>query len=334
MMPFYLWTSLLTIERAFHALFPIWKAWFKAQRLPACNVVHATMAYATEPFDRAERVGALRVVDCPNSHPANFAKVWQDECDRWCPGEQVPTSRRHWARMHREVQRADVVLCPSDFVRDTMVANGVPAAKCFVNPFGVDTRLFGLEPAPPPSPRFVCVGTICLRKGHQYLFRAFEQVKQQVPVAELVCVGPYGSDFRKERPKWEGRFQHYPGLSHAELAKVLQNCTAFVLASVEEGFARVITEAMAAQLPIVATYESGAATLVRDGVEGFIVPARDPSQTARAMLKLALDSSACRRMGEAAHLRGALHNTWQDYGDRLLAEYRERLNARAFKRAS
>jgi glycosyltransferase involved in cell wall biosynthesis len=189
----------------------------------------------------------------------------------------------------------------------------------------VDTDIFKPRPVVPQVPRFIAVGTICLRKGYQYLFRAFEQVKKQVPDAELICVGEYKCDFRKERPKWEGLFQHYPALPHLELAKMLQTCTAFVLGSVEEGFARVIVEAMAAGLPIVATYETGATTLVRDEVEGFIVPARDPAQLAQAMVRLASDAALCRRMGEAAYQRGAARNTWQDYGDRLLAEYQARL---------
>jgi len=101
--------------------------------------------------------------------------------------------------MNRELHRADVVLCPSDFVRDTMVCNGVAASKCFINPFGVDTEVFQSSEATPEVPRFICVGTICLRKGHQYLFRAFETVKKQFPTAELICVGRYKTDFRKER---------------------------------------------------------------------------------------------------------------------------------------
>ena len=77
--------------------------------------------------------------------------------------------------------------------------------------------------------------------------------------------------------------------------------------------------------PILATYETGATTLVRDGIEGFIVPARNPVQMAQTMVRLALDAGLCRRMGEAAYQRGAARNTWQDYGDRLLAECQARL---------
>jgi glycosyltransferase involved in cell wall biosynthesis len=227
--------------------------------------------------------------------------------------------------MKRELQQADVVLCPSLFVCDTMTANGVAAEKCVVNPFGVNTDIFKARPEVPAQPRFISIGTICVRKGYQYLFRAFEKVKKVLPEAELICVGDYKTDFRVERPKWEGSFTHHPHLPHAELAKLLQSCTAFVFPSTEEGFARVIPEAMGAGLPILASYESGATTLVEDGVEGFIVRSRDPQHIADAMIRVTMDRELNQRMGEAALKKGAKKNTWQDYGDRLLAEYAGRL---------
>src|SRR5262249_52738177 len=151
-----------------------------------------------------------------------------------------------------------------------------------------------------------------------------EQVKLKLPTAELICVGEYKCDFRLERPKWEKHFRHVEHLSHPELARLLASCTAFVLPSVEEGFARVLSEAMGAGLPIVATHESGATTLVQNGVEGFIIPVRQPGQLAEAMIKVASDPDLNRKMGEAAYQKGAAGNRWQDYGDRLLAEYRVR----------
>ncbi len=283
------------------------------------------MGFATEPFDLAEKTGVLKVVDCQNSHPATYFSYWQRECDLWCPGEKVPVPQWMFARMSRELQRADLVLCPSLFVRDTMISNGIPPEKCFVNPFGVNTDTFTLRNSVPARPKFVAIGTICVRKGFQYLFRAFEIVKRQMPEAELVVVGDYKIDFRRERSKWEGIFTHFQNLSHPELAALLRTCTAFVFPSVEEGFARVISEAMGAGLPVLASHESGATTLVEDGIEGLIVRGRDPQHIAEAMLRVAKDRELCQRMGEAAHKRGALKNSWQDYGDRLLVEYARRL---------
>jgi len=325
MRPFLQCAPQIWTEKAFYTLFPIWKSWLKVQPWPDCQVVHAIMGFATEPFDRADQTGALKVVDCPNSHPTSCYGYWQRECDLWCAGERVPIPQWMFARMNRELERADVVLCPSLFVRDSMVANGIQAEKCFINPFGADVSIFKQRTTVPVTPRFIVVGTICLRKGHQYLFRAFELVKKQMPAAELICVGNVKTDFRKEWPRWRGSFTHVPHLPHAELANLLQNCTAFVFPSQEEGFARAIVEAMAVGLPVIASPESGATTLVEDGIEGFIVRGRDSQQIANAMLLVAQDPELCRRMGEAAHKKGAVKNTWQDYGDRLLAEYVQRL---------
>lgn len=76
--------------------------------------------------------------------------------------------------------------------------NGISAEKCFLNPFGVDTRLFQPRAGVPDKIRFVAVGTLCLCKGYQYLFRAMEIVKRQLPNAELVCIGKLKADLRRE----------------------------------------------------------------------------------------------------------------------------------------
>ncbi|XHR28017.1 MAG: glycosyltransferase family 4 protein [Chthoniobacteraceae bacterium] len=324
MKPFFHLAPQIGVEKAFYALFPIWKYWFLSQPFPQCNVVQAIMGFATEPFDQADKIGALKVVDCANSHPTTYYGYWQRECDLWCPEEKVPIPRWMFARMTRELQRADVVLCPSTFVRDSMIQNDIPEEKCFLNPFGVNTQNFQPRENVPDHPRFISVGTICLRKGHQYLLKAFEIVKKQLPDAELICVGSYKTDFRYQRKKWEGTFTHYPSLSHPDLSKLLKQCSAFVFPSCEEGFARVIPEAMASGLPIIATHESGATTLVKDGVQGFIVR-RDSEQIAAAMIKIALDKDKAKAMGNAAYTKGAERNTWQDYGDRLLKMYQQRL---------
>jgi glycosyltransferase involved in cell wall biosynthesis len=328
MMPFYRWTSPIFVERMFYALLPIWNAWFRAQPLPECNIVQAIVGFATEPFDRAEQIGALKVADCPNSHPVTYYGFWQRECDLWCPGEKVPVPQWMFARMNRELERADLIVVQSKFCKESMVLNGIPADKVMVNPMGVDTSIFKPRTEVPAKPRFISVGTICLRKGHQYLFPAFEIVKRRLPEAELICVGAYKEDMRMQRPRWEGSFTHYENLKHPELAALLRTCTAFVFPSQEEGIARAQVEAFACGLPVVGTHEGGATTLAQDGVEGFIVRGREPAQIAQAMIRLAEDRELNRRMGEAAYQKGSVRNTWQDYGDRLVAEYQARLEGK------
>ena len=323
---FYHCASPLWAERAMYRFIPLYEGWLRQQLetpgAPKFQVVHTIMGLGTELFRQAEKFGALKVLDCTNSHPTTYHDYWQRECNRWCPGEQVPVPGFAFERMKREIEAADLLLCPSQFVYDSMVQNGVTEEKCFIHPFGVDSSIFRPRQTLPRTPRFICIGTICLRKGHQYLFRAFELVKKALPQAELICVGEFKADFRQERPKWEGTFEQHQNLSHERLNEIMKSCTAFVLPSCEEGLARVIPEAMAAGLPIIATYESGATTVVRDGIEGLIVT-REPQVIADAMLRLARDAELCARMSMSACQR-TTSNTWQDYADRLLAEYERR----------
>jgi glycosyltransferase involved in cell wall biosynthesis len=233
--------------------------------------------------------------------------------------------------MNRELERADLVIVQSKFCEESMIMNGIPKEKVFINVMGVDTAIFKKRETVPMKPRFICVGMICVRKGQQYLFRAFQLVKKHIPEAELICVGAYKPDFRKERLHWEGTFTHHTNLSHAELAELFQTCTAFVFPSQEEGIARAQIEALASGLPVIGTHAGGATTLVRDGVEGFIVRPHDVQQLADAMIRLAQERSLNQQMGECAYRKGAERNTWQDYGDRLLAEYERRLISRQSK---
>jgi len=194
MMPFYLSQKDHWIEHAFYAFLPVWKLWLKRQKLPDCQVVQAIMGYGSEFLDRVKDRRVLKVVDCQNSHPTTYYGYWQRECDIWNPGEKVPIPRSMFARMNRELQLADLLLCPSVFVRDTMLLNGIPEEKCVLVPFGVDISIFKPRQNVPKVPRFINIGGIGLRKGHQYLFRAFHEVKKRIPEAELICVGLYKHD--------------------------------------------------------------------------------------------------------------------------------------------
>jgi glycosyltransferase involved in cell wall biosynthesis len=308
---------------------PFYDRWIRRQTLPPeTNIVQGPMGSCEALFDLADKANQkiLKVFDAPNSHPTTLVGFWQRECDLYASGYSVPMCLAARSKINRELERADVVLCPSNFVRDTMVLNGVPSDKCFISHFGVDTSIFQPRKTLPPVPTFVSVGILSLRKGYQYLFRAIQTVREKHPNARLVCVGQIRPDFKKELPKWVGTFEHHHSLSHSEIAILLASSTAFILPSVEEGFARVISEAMACAVPIIATYESGATTVVRDGKEGLIIPSRSPDELASAMLRAIANPEENMKMGNDAFLAGGQSNTWTDYAQRLYRIYSERLS--------
>lgn len=89
----------------------------------------------------------------------------------------------------------------------------------------------------------------------------------------------------------------------------------FLLPSLCEGSATAVYEALAAGLPVITTENTG--SVVRDGVEGFIVPVCDPEAIATAVRALADNPELRRSMSTNALLRAAEH-TVESYGERLL----------------
>jgi glycosyltransferase involved in cell wall biosynthesis len=255
-----------------------------------------------------------------------FKKIWQEECDAFAPGYKIPIPDCFFEKVRREIAEADLVLCPSRFVEESMIQNGVPASKCFTRHFGVDTSIFKPREKVPDVPVFICVGNICLRKGHHYLFRAWQKVKPHLPSnARLICVGLVLKDFQNEWFRWKGTFEYYRHFNHQALARLLSQCTAFVFPSLEEGFARVLSEAMACGLPLIATHESGASTIMRDQLEGILIPPRNVDAIADAMIRLAKDKDLNSQMGKAAYAAGARDNSWHDYALCLLQEFTRRV---------
>jgi len=95
---------------------------------------------------------------------------------------------------------------------------------------------------------------------------------------------------------------HLVGLRR-DIPDLMHSFDVFALSSLWEGLPRVLPQAMAAGLPIVATAVDGNAEAVTDGVNGFLTPPGDPRAMAVSLLRLLEEPSLARRMGEAGRAR-------------------------------
>jgi glycosyltransferase involved in cell wall biosynthesis len=84
------------------------------------------------------------------------------------------------------------------------------------------------------------------------------------------------------------------------VADLLAAADAYVMTSTWEGFPNALLEAMCAGRPVVSTAASGAAELVRDGENGFIVPVGDEAAMCERLIALLADEPLRSRMGAAA----------------------------------
>lgn len=144
---------------------------------------------------------------------------------------------------------------------------------------------------------FLTVSRYVPQKAHTDLIAAMESVVEQIPNSQLFLVGrgPLEEDIR-QTVQARGLEEHVTVtgyVSEEMLNKYYAMADAFVLSSVKEGFGIVLIEAMAAELPVVATDIAGVNEVVVDGETGKLVPAGEPERLAEAMCTL--QSSATRR---------------------------------------
>jgi glycosyltransferase involved in cell wall biosynthesis len=101
----------------------------------------------------------------------------------------------------------------------------------------------------------------------------------------------------------------------SRIADEFREADVFVLPTLCDSFALVHLEAMACGVPVITTPNCG--SVVRDGVDGFIVPIRDPEAIADKVELLLADRALRQRMSQSARARAG-EFTWARYGERLL----------------
>lgn len=83
----------------------------------------------------------------------------------------------------------------------------------------------------------------------------------------------------------------------------------------------VLLQAKACGLPLICTTNSGGEDIVREGVDGFVIPIRDVDAIKEKILWAYDHRSPCSEMGRGARENALLGNAWDDYGDRIIAAY-------------
>ena len=274
---------------------------------------------ALETFRAAHRLGIRAILD-QSSAPlwlsrnllAREAERWPDFADSLPRAESMSDERL--ARDREEMLLADAILAPSRHVREALLASGAPSQRVLDVPFGVDLERFA--PGPPADDgvfRVLYVGRLSQAKGIAQLLEAFSRLRlsraQLEFVGDLVGAGRW-------IPKYRGVFVWRPQVPHDALADIYRRADVFVLPSLHEGSALVTYEALASGVPVIATPNAG--SVVRDGVEGFLVPAGEIDPLAERLFDVYRDPERRREMARAARRR-AEEFSWPAYGERLAA---------------
>jgi glycosyltransferase involved in cell wall biosynthesis len=270
-------------------LHPWFDAWVRRQLLPGNHII-SSYGYTNASFRWVREHGGKTFLDGGNSHPENFWTILTEEHKRWnCA--YPPVARHHYERSLAMMPYVDYVLSPSSFVTRSFLTRGFQPSQILKNVYPINLSWFKPPTAPRPNDRpftVIAPGGLSLRKGTPYLLESFRLVLKKIPRAKLVLNRSVFSNVAAVVAKYSDLpIDWQPNLSPPQLAEKMGASDILVLPSLEDGFARTVTEGLACGLPIITTPNTGASDVIVPGKNGEIVPIRDSQAIADAILKWA-----------------------------------------------
>lgn len=228
------------------------------------------------------------------------------------------------------MRRVDAVGVISAGLATEVAGRGVPTAKIFQIPNGVDTQLF--QPAPRNrelvqrwglGEKVVIgfIGSFYRYEGLDVLLRAWAQVAADLPGAcvLLIGAGEATASLRDDAKRLgiESRTIFAGSVPHAEVSRCYSVCDVLVYPRKSMRLTELVTplkplEAMAAAKAVVASDVGGLRELIRDRDTGMLFPAGDADALARVLTEVVQDSDLRSRLGESARRHVCLEREWRN----------------------
>jgi colanic acid/amylovoran biosynthesis glycosyltransferase len=234
----------------------------------------------------------------------------------------------------QKIAAADFIVCISSYTRSQLM-NLSPYAhwsKLVVSRLGVDTVAFSPPPQPAPQETFeiLCVGRLTPAKGQHLLIDAMDRLARQGRSVRLRLVGS-GPDEASLR-NHAGRLASpmtiiFEGaVNQDRIRSIYASANVFCLPSFAEGLPVVLMEAMAMQIPCVSTNIAGIPELIRNEIDGLLVPASDLDALTEALARLMDLGELRNRMAASGRARVLEHYNLPRNVEALAAIFTQRVN--------
>lgn len=264
---------------------------------------------------RCKTLGKKFYLDVSIGHPLSKEKIYNDLSKLYPEWrEQIAPKKKAFIDLEcREMELADLIVVPSEFVKQTLVENGILSEKIKLNPFGTfieEFRFTRNKEIVNGEISFLFLGSFSPRKGLPLLLEAWSEMN--IPRAKLIIAG-YGKI--PDGIKLPNNVINKGVIAKDERQALFNSANVFLFPSYFEGLAQVQLEAMACGLPVVGTKNSGSSELVNDGINGYTIQAGNKSELKQAIQFFLDHPKRIEDMAVAAR-RKVEEFSWDNYGIR------------------
>jgi glycosyltransferase involved in cell wall biosynthesis len=292
--------------------------WSARQLEESDSAVYCYEDSAFRTFTRAEKLGVRRIYELPILYYREMRRLFQPEVDRLPElGRFFQSFREPQEKLERkdqELQKADVIVVPSTFVRRSVERFLNVKAKFVVAPYGADTSttMKAWSEADQRGPlRLLFVGSLGPRKGVHHLFESISSLPPRS--IHLTLIGHWDLGFREWiEARFPMEYQWLGPVTKNEVHAAYRDAHVLVFPSLAEGFALVISEAMASGIPVITTERTAGYDLFEQEQGGWLVAAGDP-EALRAKIEYLLENRDILPDVGLAGRRKAEQSSWTRY---------------------
>lgn len=219
--------------------------------------------------------------------------------------------------------QAKAVITNSKGLRD-LALNSFKNKPIHIIPNGVDTEFFFCNiQYPPKDVRILFVGRLSKQKGLFNLIKSIKILQYELNknyLFEIVGEGPDKEELLKMTQKngLSKSIQFSGWLDKQSLCYKYQQATAFAFPSLSEGMPNAVLEAMATGLPVIATKVAGNEELIRDGENGYLVPANDCYSFAQKVDQMVNEPSKLKMMSQKSREIAMDEYSWEHVADEYI----------------
>lgn len=288
-----------------------------ARGVDSADIFHGWNNFSLLSLRAAKKKGAKIVIERASSHILTQERLLADELQKF--GIQTkPINPYTVKKSVQEYKEADFVMVPEGFAYQSFIDQGYPQEKLISVQFGVDIAKFKVRERQDDGIfRAIFVGQVGLRKGVQYLLKAWEELNLEK--SELLVIGPVAPEFKSIIKKYDLSKVTMINYSN-DLSEFYAKSDVFIFPSIEEGSALVTFEAMASGLPVITT--SNAGSLVEDGKNGVLVQVSDTESLKQAILNLYNNRYLLTKYSLSGRQKVEGYS-WERYEESLIKNYSE-----------
>jgi starch synthase len=295
-----------------------------SRKLPFLNydVFWGFQGSCRQSIEAANNSGKISVCEMTIAHLPYARRLLQEEAafhPEWADSiDFMSFPDNYEKRLIEEPLIAKKVIAISSFLKETLVQEGVAAEKITVIPLGFDADAISFSEKKDSITnrplRLLYAGKITQRKGIKYLLDAINQFDKRD--VELHVIGNvYGSG--KAFQSYKSNYNYKSGITQQELFRQYEQYDALVFPSILEGFGLVTVEAMGAGLPVITTPNTNATEVIKNNVNGYLVPIRSSEAIVQAITRLRnMDDASFQQMRWNAR-QTALQYTWEVHRNKV-----------------